>query len=284
MRRTFLLALGIFFGDASADSAWWQLCDSCTTSQQFSNAVVGAPAPHEIVYVTNRQTNTTKKFNRFTTWEDLGTGYVQMTHVYPVTMSASEEDAFESAVEKSRIVQLRVPRSDLDGLVPGVGPSESAVIDIQNGYLGSPIINAIRDMVELSGALPDHVSVSAEAGLSTPIAGANYGQGNSIRQSSLTVIINYPDGSSLQVVRNPDGSLTGWAAVDADGNVILFQAQDGSLVPVDASSIGDEYSFGPGGPAIGDAARELLEVWFREGLNCWSEPTPIGIRVNCSRP
>lgn len=282
--RVGIVGLAFLAGSAIADSAWWQLCDGCNSSQEFSTAVVSAPDPHEIVYVTNRNSNETRKFERVTTWEDFGTGYVQMTHVYPVTMTSAEESAFHEAVENSRIVQLRIPRSDLSGLVPGVGPSDSALIDIQNGYLGSPIINAIRDSVELSGALPDHVSVSAQAGVNTPIAGANYGEGNTIREGSLTIIINYQDGSSLQAVRNADGTLTGWAAVDADGNVILFEAQDGSLVPIDSDSIGNEYSFGPGQQSLADAAQELIQRWRSEGLECSSEWEGGVLRVNCSRP
>lgn len=270
-----------------ADSAWWQFCESCTSDAQFAYRALNVPGSYPVVYVSNRSANVTRKYNRFETIEDFGDGYQRITHVSEASFPASEKQVFEDAISLANVVQVRLPRSDLGGLVPGIdGDASSVLFDIQNGYLSFAYVNSLVTWIELSGHLPTHESVNAEAGLSTPIAGANYGQGGTIRFRDLVLVIEYPDGSTIQVRRRPDGSLVNWGATDADGNTVIFSSPEGNLIPVDQNLFPGDYQFGPGGGDLGDAALELIREFNSFGgvLDCRMEERPGGgVRVVCTR-
>lgn len=92
------------YSPAHAQNAWWQLCNSCQTESDFVQSAVSAPGSYEVVYVSNRLSNVTHKFERFFTMEDLDGGYVYMTHVTHVEFPASEKAVFESVIEDSQSI------------------------------------------------------------------------------------------------------------------------------------------------------------------------------------
>jgi len=292
MKKPFLAAMGLVVslaasGSASASSsAWWVLCDWCETDSAFQHQALNAPGNYTPIYVTNRDTNETRKYDRSVIINDLWGGVQQTVIVTLADFSAAVKAVFEQAVQNANVIAIRIPRNDLAGLIAGFGQAGSTAGDISNGYISNGLVNALNREVERRNLLPTHTQVNVDAGLTTPIAGANYGQGSTIRVRNLTIDIMYEDGSTITVTRRAnDGKLVHWFVVDAQGNEIPLED------PVNGTSInaaafeGRDFYFG------GDQHAVLGVIDFinrSTALVCTVNTSAIdGIEimtVRCSRP
>jgi len=285
MKRAFCaLALLFLSFSAHADSAWWQACDHCSTDTQFSGAAIQAPEPWEFVYVTNRQSNTTRLYSRFTTWEDMDGGMVRMTHVIEQPMSQALKSVFEQAVANSRVTEINLPRQDLVGL-SGAGPADSVISDIRFARIPNSLRGSLTVWMGNSPYIPSRSSVNQSIGVSGPgVGGFSMGAGFGVREIPIRIGIAYPDGSVLWVTWNPDGSLTDWSATDADGNPIEFNP-DGTVAPVGAGFGGEGFLFGPGNTDVSQAALDFIIEFDRQpvSFDCRAETTPEGLRIICRR-
>jgi hypothetical protein len=282
-----LLAAFLFPDRGSASSAWWMLCDSCTTDQAFRYQALVAPGSYSPIYVTNRDTNETRKFERFTSVEDFHGALVRRTEVVPAEFAPGVEAVFRQVVLSGNEIFAIIPRNDLAGLVPGVDRESSVVGDLAGGSLRASFINAFILEIERRGLLPTHESINVEAGVETPIAGANYGQGGTIRKRDLSLVIQYDDGSTISVVRRPDGTFILWEALDGNETVIPLDAPTGTgSVPVDPEAFGGtSFHFGGGRDnRVGaEALRDAIGVATGGGIRCTANTTLHGIELTCPR-
>lgn len=286
MKRS-LWALGALLSTmtAMADEAWWQSCDHCSTETQFNSAAIQAPEPWEFVYVTNRQTNTTRLYSRFTTWEDLDGGMVRMTHVIEQPMSPALKAVFEQAVANARVSEALIPRDDLTG--SGIGPVDSVLLDIRYGRVLNSLRGGLTVWLSRSGLIPTLSSVNGSIGLSNPrVGGISAGGGGSIRETPIRLSIQYPDGSTMDVTWFPDGTLRDWSATDVNGNPIDFNP-DGTVAPVGPGFDGPGLEFGPGnGTDLSLALLDFLQDLERRQpiRECRAEDLPGGrYRFTCTR-
>jgi len=215
------------------------LCDWCDTYSEFRQQAFNALGNYTPIYVTNRETNETRKFDREFHVEDIGGGRLSQTIVVSsASLSVSEEAAFEEAVEGANTVMIRIGRDNLDGLVPGVGRARSVADDLVsgNGGISSSLRNAIQFYVELRRLVPDVKSVNEDIGLQADgkMAGLgfNFGEGQTIRIKDLVVIVDYEDGSAISSTRNGQlGVYQNWGATDAEGTNIELSDSDASIDP-----------------------------------------------------
>jgi len=209
---------------------------------------------------------------------------VRMTHVIEQPMSQALKSVFEQAVANSRVTEINLPRQDLVGLA-GAGAAESVLSDIRHGRLQSFLQNSITVWMGNSPYIPSRSSVNQSIGVNGPgVGGVSMGAGFGVREIPITLGIGYPDGSVLWVTWNPDGSLTGWSATDADGNWINFNP-DGSVAPVGAGFGGEGFLFGPGNTDVSQAALDFMAAFDRQPVSydCRAETTPDGLRIICRR-
>jgi len=278
-----LALLSVASGNALASSAWWMMCDWCVTDSDFSNRALSAPGTYETVYVTNRDVNETRKYNRTFVIDDLWDGVQQTVFVGEIDLPADEQAVFAQAVEDATILTETIPRNELAGLIPGVGEQGSLVHDISQGYIPTHIRSAVREAIRQRNLLPDHTSVSAEAGVNIVGTGGNVGAGTTIRVQDVTVVIEYEDGSAFFVTRRAsDGKFVDWGAVDADGNPIGLQESDSGDVPINPGSFVDR-SFAFDGPGSGVAAGTLAELLDSRSMQCSTWTTTSGAGITCSR-
>lgn len=267
---------------AFANTAWWGFCDNCQSETQFVESARLAPDGHEIVYVSNRVTNTTRKFHRFFTVEDLGGGYVYMTHVMEADFPASDKQAFTSVINSSRVIFGHIDRSELTALSP-LGAADSVAMDLRSGFITQAMLNALNVKMQLRGWLPDRETVNTDLGLDIGDFGFIFGQEDELRSQILTVRIEYSDDSYLQFERHTDGSLKNWSAQDAEGNEIVFI---GNNVHGESLGIRAPYEFGPGDPNLGQAVLDLYQSLNMTRWDCTMKDVPGGsgaVRLTCSR-
>ncbi len=264
---------------AHSQNAWWQLCDSCQTESDFVQSAVSASGSYELVYVTNRSSNVTYKFERFFTKEDIDGGYVYMTHVTHADFPVSEKAVFESVIEDAQRIYAPIDRSVLDGLAP-IGNPDSVAGDLTNGFISQGMSSALDLWLEWSGHLPSRETVNDQLGLDLGDFGFLVGQSDELRTKVLTVRIEYPDGSYLQFSRQPDGTLNNWTASDSNGNEIVLT---GSAVNEERFGDNAPYEFGPGGDVRG-AVIDMINALKTTRWECTMEDRPGGVvRVNCIR-
>lgn len=285
MTRAFCAFAFVFFSfSAHAETAWWQACDSCSTATHFSSAAIQVPEPWEFVYVTNRQSNITRLYSRFTTWEDLDGGMVRMTHVIEQPMSQALKLVFEQAIADSRVSEALLPRENLVG--SDVGAVDSVLFDIRYGMILNNLRGALTVWVTSSDLIPTRDSVNGSIGISNPrIGGISMGGGVGIRETPIRLSIRYPDGSTLKVTWDPDGTLRDWSATDMDGNPINFNP-DGSVAPVGAGFGGNGFRFGGSeNTDVSLAALDFIVAFDAQpvAFDCSAETTPDGLRIICTR-
>lgn len=283
--RWFCLTISIVFFlglscSANAQTSWWQMCDSCQTEADFVQSAVSAPGSYELVYVSNRISNVTHKFDRFFTVEDLDGGYVHMTHVMWADFPDSDKAVFSSAIANSQTIFAPIDRDELDGLGP-IGNPGSVAGDLSNGFISQGMLSALALWLETSAHLPSRESVNADLGLDLGDFGFIIGQGEALRTRVLTVRINYPDGSYIQFSRQPDGTFNNWTASDANGNEIVLL---GSAVNEERFGDNAPYDFGSGGD-VRDAVIALIQALQTTRFTCSMEDRPggDGVRVTCTR-
>lgn len=271
-------------GHALASSAWWMWCNVCDADLEFERVAVNAPGEHTPVYVTNWDTNETRKYDRMFVTEELVDGIERTALATEADFPDSVRAVFEKAINDAAVYHLRMSRNELAGTPPGVGEQASVVGDIPQGYISSTLINAIREEIDRRILLPTYASVNAAAALDPPIAGMNFGQGDAIRVRGVTIVIIYDDGSAIVVRRRgSDRKLVNWYITDAAENVIDLQAPDeAGNIPVNPDSFANrEFVFGPGSRS---AARGLADVLAAEAaLYCDAWSTSTRGTVKCQR-
>ncbi|MEX2497373.1 MAG: hypothetical protein WD397_00685 [Wenzhouxiangellaceae bacterium] len=291
MRRTLtaIVWLGIWLsipGSVFASSAWWVLCDSCTTDTAFRHQALNAPGSYTPIYVTNRETNETRKYNRWTFLEDFDTGVVQWTEVVTADFPVTEKSVFQQAVQDASRLVAPISRSDLSGVLLGTDVPSSVVRDISDGRLRASYFSQIRLHLEDNGYLPDFESVSRDLGVDTPIGGLSGGVGNTIRKRSLIIIVSYDDGSRVSLVRLPDGTLVEIEVLDADGNLIPVQGQqDNGSVPIATTEFnGIRLGFGQGpGNALALEALADRIGGTGSGLDCHVSGSGNTLTLTCTK-
>jgi len=270
-------------GLAEASGSWWQLCDTCTEESHFRYQALNAPGNHTPVYVTNRDTNVTRKYNRFTTTEDMDGTLVQWTEVSPAQFPVAEKSLFGQAVEGANTIFSPIERGDL--AAPGLGGNPGSVVgDISEGEISRAFVNAAVLQLEARNLIPTHNSINEKGGLD--IFGANYGVGQTtIRKRNLLVKVTYEDGSVISFRLKPDGSIVGWVATDADDKSIPLQPVDGDgPIPINAGGFGDkDFRFGAGNGGHAEALAAWLNGRTGGSLDCTWTPTNDGVAVICPK-
>ena len=267
---------------AQQQTVWWQFCDACSSDSSFAQRAYSAPTGYEWVYVSNRTQNKTLKYQRITTLEDLGNGYVWMTHVLPVSLSGQEKNVLEDAIAGANITAVDLTREDLAGLVPGFGPTSSFLGDFSGLQLDSNFRDALIRNLESSGVLPtlEQVNQAVEA------LGIAVESGFTIRARNLSIVIEYEDGSAILVTLRPDGTLANWSAVDADGESIDLDVDDDGDVRIDDGSLSSGFTIIVGGtddPSVQEAVNEFMLAFDRLELHCRTDVIgPQRIELRCA--
>ncbi|MEX2499141.1 MAG: hypothetical protein WD397_09745 [Wenzhouxiangellaceae bacterium] len=255
--------LGIWFlipGSVFASSAWWVMCDSCTSDTAFRHQALTAPGSYTPIYVTNRETNETRKYNRWTFLEDFDTGVTQWTEVVSADFPVAEKSVFEQAVEDATTIFVGLPRSNLTQF-SGAGLRDSAVEEIAAGRLSSDFLSSLRNYVRTEDFFPSVDEISGEIG--TTIGGLSSSLSVSpsgVRKFPLQVTVTFGDGSKIKITLSADASEWSEVAIfDADGNeiaVVLPSDGSGNATYDPRGNDGREFRFG-GGEGAANAIRQL---------------------------
>ncbi|MBY6205212.1 hypothetical protein [Halomonas denitrificans] len=284
MNKVLILALLFLVQPAKASLAWWELCSTCSSDNQFQVAAIDAHGEDETVYVSNPNTLETRKYSRFFTWEDFGTGPVRMTHVAEAYFPQHEKDAFREALEKSQITQFSIDQSELAAYSGGLSPSPSALFDIRTGYLRNSFFSALRVGISTNGLLPTVDSTGASAGVQLRGLGANGGVSESLRVVPLTIWIRYPDRSRIEVTYHPDGTWSDIVVIDPEGNAIDVLVNPNGPNPVDVNTLDGDYAFQ--GENITDAANDFIDAVNSFNFNncTFRQVEPNVWRLSCRHP
>jgi len=273
------LTLAMALTSTLAHGAGWIICDGCTTDTEFRHAAREAPLDG-IVFVSNGNIGITKKFERLTFIEDSPGEIIAWISVIDLPISEAEAAVLNEALEKSRVVVTSIARDS----IPGLGPADSVLGDIQNGRLSSTFMQWLRLELLMRGHFPSPHSVSGEAGITI---GSIRIQGSSsfdqVRTHSLLVVILYADGSRVTLTFSPDpATIEAVAVTDADGTELPISGfnADGSIGLDRDGFMEREFAFG-------SPADELLN-WLNLAAQigepvCRVEWTDDGVRVICRR-
>jgi hypothetical protein len=278
----FLLALNLVPMAHASTDAWWVFCGSCETQLQFRDAALEAPGGDRVYFVSNPDTLESRKFEKWSTYEDFSGGVVQMTHVSDLDLSASEADGLRFVLESANALFIAIDRDELD---QGVG---SVASDISSGALSTQFLSHLQMELITRGMFPSPQSASESVGTGiSRFFNLSFSQTTQhARTWPLRIRINYPDGSMLEITLSPDAQTwTQLHAEDADGNRIPVYGPDSSgHAPVDAVGFdGREFIFGPGSGL--DSLLDWLNTQSSPELECYSEVTVDGgMRVTCIRP
>lgn len=262
------------------------LCDWCESDANFQYQALNAPGQYTPIYVTNRETNDTRKFDRVFMINDLVGGVEQQVFVMTANFPDAEKVVFEQAVEGGNIVFTSIPRADLAG-VGGLEDVSSVVGDISYGSIDNRLINAVILKFEIDGMLPSRTSVNTQGGLNVKGLGGNIGVGETIRVKDLITEIVYPDGTLMTFRRRgSDGVLTGFSVTDADGDAInIDDPPNGTVNP--GQFVGRDFDFG--GASAQSGALGLMDFLSSEGgLQCSYRSGNVNglsfVTVSCQRP
>lgn len=248
---SYLVWLGIGLsipGSVVASSAWWVLCDWCTTDTAFRHQALNAPGDYTPIYVTNRETNETRKYNRWTLLEDFDTGVTQWTEVVAADFPVAEKSVFQQAVEDATTISVGFPRSKLTGF-SGAGLRRSVVEEIASGRLSGDFLGSLRNYLRTEGFYfsGNEISTRLESalmGISSSVTSSG------VRQFPLQATVTYDDGSKIQITLSADASEWFEVAIfDADGNEIaVIPPADGSgnATYDPRGNDGREFRFGGG--------------------------------------
>lgn len=293
MKKLFLttswpLLLLVVSGASLAQDGWWMTCDWCDTNSEFANRARVAPEGSSPVYVTNRNTNETRKFDISVMVEDLPGGVQYTTMVSAADFPAADKAIFEQAVEKGNVVYAEIPREALSQVHLGFANTNSVAGDFVGGSIDRAIAAAINMELERRELLPDKESVNAHLGIDSKVGGIDGGAGATLRVKDLAVVITYEDGSLLLVTRRGgDGTFVQWGVRDATGTSVDIEGPDWSTAFNPGGFAGMEYLFGSG-PGIEDAVQRL--VWFldQHQQDCAHTRRMVNgmehIVVTCQRP
>jgi len=241
MRFAFLLAVSGAVQGAGSE-AWWDICDSCYSDSDFSSRAVQIPQPYERVYISNSQTNETRRFQRSFIVDDLWGDQSLTIIANEEALTAQEAQAFEETIQGADALQIGISRDTLDGY-SGLSGRDSVVGDLATGSLSDGLLTGIQTYVRSQGYAGSASDVEAETEVDTLILSFNLTINlDDLRTEPLVVRITYPDGSRLQIKLAKDlTEVLSISGTDAEGNEIKFDQNDSDF-PVTPTP-GAEYSF-----------------------------------------
>jgi len=279
----FLLANLVAPARASATDAWWEICYSCETDDQFLQRALQIPSPYTLVYVSNPGINETRRFGRTIIVDDLWDTVNVTIRAFPEQMSAMENDVFNQTIQNSSVVFAPIDRAQLNGFAPsGV---DSVVGDLQNGSLDTRVLTGLQAYLTALGYRGSASQVSSNVGVNIKIVSFNLQvqPGGSIRTSQLHVRIRYPNGSTVDVVLSPDfQTFSGLTVTDDEGNAIPV-ANPNDPVGTFVDPIPDrEMVFNSADQSFIDRFRDAVS--YRSSLACRTEISALRTVVICSRP
>ncbi len=278
----FLCGQGI---QATAETSWWSFCDICIGDSDYRYHATQI-AVNGTIYVSSVSTNTTRKFQRWTTYEDFSDGVVQMTHVFESPMAAQEKNAFEQVIANAARGFTQINREELDQY--GAGQAGSGLDDIgSNGGLFFTFLNAVTAHVVNLGLFPSESAISTELGGTVRIISGNYGSAHSrgLRIAPLVIQIDYTDGSKIQMQLSPDATtFSKITLTDMNGEKLQITGQnENGETRLTISGFADkEFFFG----ASDQAALRLFDFINAQSggsLSCITEAVAKGFRVACQR-
>lgn len=293
MKKLFLatlwhLLLLVGSGASLAQEGWWMTCDWCDTDSEFANRALVAPEGSSPVYVTNRNSNETRKYNVSVIVNDLWDGVQYTTIVALANFPAADKAVFEQAVQNGNVVYAEISRQALSQIHIGVGNTNSVAGDFVGGSIDRTIAAAIAMELERREFLPDKESINAHVGIDAKVGGIDGGAGATIRIKDLAVVITYEDGSLLLVTRRgSDGTFVHWGVKDAAGTAIQIEGPDWSTEFNPGGFAGMQFLFG-NGAGIEDSVQRLVWYLDQHAQDCANTREMVNgiehIVVTCQRP
>ena len=260
--------------------AWWEICNSCSSDSDFRSRAVQIPSPYERVYISNALTNETRRFQRSFVWDDLWGGLSLTIIANELSLTVQEGQVFEEIIENSGDSFEAIPRDWLDYL-SGLSGRDSVVGDLTTGRLSGGLRSGLRTFLRDLGYAGAESHVEAAFGFDFIFSYDASVNLDDLRTLPLTVRIEYPDGSFLQI--ELDKTLTtvlSVSAIDAEGTEIPFDLNDSNF-PVTPDP-GTVYEFGTNNPGWANSFRTSLDAL--PGLSCSSWTIGDVVVVQCSRP
>ncbi|MCC5866561.1 MAG: hypothetical protein JJU31_15675 [Wenzhouxiangella sp.] len=281
-RWCFVIVFYLFsmpMAQADGPNAWWIICDTCITEDDFRNVAPEAPLDG-IVFVSNGESGVSHKFERSTLIEDAPGAIIVTILISDLPMPEWQAAVFNEALESARTYLVGMPRDS----IPMLDPVGSVVDDVFNGQLRADFVQWLQFELISRGHFPDVQSVSSEAGATVRGIAFRGGQSsNQARTRPLLVRVSYPDGSKVTLTLSPDAqSILAVTMTDADGNVLPTLGVGGSLALDREGFMGREFLFG-------SPVDELLNWLNMAGSSghteCRGEITDDGrVQVICRRP
>ncbi|MDT8409903.1 MAG: hypothetical protein RQ741_09925 [Wenzhouxiangellaceae bacterium] len=262
-----ILGPGSASGAAEAES-WWQFCEPCHTDADFRTAAIEAPGVYSIIYVTNRDTEITRKFSRFYFREDRFGDTSVMIEVAPVEFPPMQKQVFDTAVQGANEGSAEFQRDAMNGVMPAgdldsvLGEFEADRLTLNTGFFFG-----LRQHLKDENFLPTLTEVSFEAGVQIAGTGVHRGEGQGIRRTELNITVTYDDGTVLRVVQMPDGTFTELEIRDADGTILPVENPTKPLTTPIATEFldGREYSVSQRNLAPGFVDTFLETIEARSG-------------------
>jgi len=235
--------------------AWWEICDFCMTDSDFADRAAGVPGHYLLVYVTNRNTSETRRFRReisaggiFSAGTE-GTRRTITIETIPEPIPAAEQQIFFETVQGANAIAVTISSNDLLFNTPG--SRDSVVGDIQHGAVDTRLFSALRTLLigrGLAGAA-DQVSQSVRGVVRKIGFNLTASSQDNIRTVPLQVVVEYPNGSSINVVLS--ANFTEWSEL-----AVVDDA--GTLIPVEDPN-------DPVGTEIDREALDARELVFETG-------------------
>lgn len=265
---------------ATEPDAWWDICNSCMTDDDFRSRALRIPLPYTDVFVTNSELNVTQRFLRsFTAEEDLGGTYFITLSAQRETMSALEKQVFEETVHSAGTVWLSVDRNDLFFAPSG---RDSVAGDLTTGRLDPALLSGLLTHLQVNGYQGSSSEISTRTGINLVVVSHDVEQvsSNEIRTQPITIRITYASGSTVQLVLSADFSTWSQVAVtdDAERPLPIGDIEDGAPL----NPIADQQMFFVTANEwfIDNLLRALEDL---TGRSCRSEMTENSVTVICSR-
>lgn len=210
-------------GAAEAES-WWQFCEFCQTEADFRTAAVEAPGTYSIIYVSNRDTEVTQKFNRFYFREDRFGQTSIMIEVVSAVFPPAQNLVFDTAIQGANEGSAEFQRDSMNAVMPA-GDLDSVIGEFEPDRLtlNTGFFFGLRQHLKDQNFIPTLSEISLEAGVQIAGTGIHRGEGSGIRRTEINITVTYDDGSVLRVVLLPDGTFTGLEIRDIDGTILPVQ-------------------------------------------------------------
>lgn len=267
---------------ANEPGAWWDICDSCVTEEDFHHRALQVPQPYTEVYVTNSSTNETQYYQRTILLDDLWGEHRITITAYRQSMSTQELQAFAEAVENSGVVFVSIGRDSVDGWAPS--GRESVGGDLESGRLSSAFLSGLRTYLLLKNFLGTTSQISTQTSINLGILSYDLqvDPNRDLRSLPLVIKVNYPSGSTLQITLSPDFS--SWSELeirdDAGAEIPVEDPNDPSGISPVAPFDGIEMYFDTPNTRF---IRRLTQALSGGGYSCTSRITGgNGINVICS--